>query len=94
MLFKESADLEDTTANLERAEKLMQIFFEHTSEESFIPSDATLEDAKQIAFTFTTRFSMFDALIVAVFDIIRSEKEKVQKISDELLKMNGKGKAV
>lgn len=94
MLFKESADLEDTTANLERAEKLMQIFFEHTSEESFIPSDVTLEDAKQIAFTFTTRFSMFDALIVAVFDIIHSEKEKVQRISNELLEMNGKGKAV
>lgn len=88
MLFKESADLEDTTVNLERAEKLIRIFSEYTSEESFIPNDATLEDAKQIAFTFTTRFSMFDALIVAVFDIIHSEKEKIQKISDELLEMS------
>lgn len=94
MLFKESADLEDTTANLERAENLMQIFFEHTSKESFTPSDVTFEEAKQIAFVFTTRFSMFDALIVAVFDIIHSEKEKVQRISNELLEMNGKGKAV
>lgn len=90
MLFKKSTDLEDTVVKLDRAENLMQMFFEHTEEESFIPQKTTLEEAKQIAFTFTTRFSMFNALIEAVFDIVHSEKSNIEKISNELLEMSKK----
>ncbi len=90
MLFEKSTDLEDTVVKLDRAENLMQMFFEHTEEESFISQNTTLEEAKQIAFTFTTRFSMFNALIEAVFDIVHSEKSNIEKISNELLEMSQK----
>ena len=92
MLFKNSTDLEDTAVKLERAENLTQMFFEYTEDESFIPQNTTLEEAKQIALTFTTRFSMFSALIETVFDIVHSEKANIEKISNELLEMSKKEK--
>ena len=66
----------------------MQMFFEYTEDESLIPQNTTLEEAKQIALTFTTRFSMFNALIETVFDIVHSEKANIEKISNELLEMS------
>ena len=90
MLFENSTDLEDTVVKLERAENLMQMFFEYTENESSIPENINLEEAKQTALIFTTRFSMFSALIEAVFDIVHSEKANIEKISNELLKMNKK----
>ena len=92
MLFEKSTDLEDTVVKLDRAENLMQMFFEHTEEESFIPQNTTLEEAKQTALIFTTRFSMFSALIETVFDIVHSEKANIKKISNELLEMSKKEK--
>ena len=90
MLFEKSTDLEDTVVKLDRAENLMQMFFECTEDESVIPQNTPLEEAKQIALIFTTRFSMFNALIETVFDIVHSEKANIEKISNELLKMNKK----
>lgn len=90
MLFENATDLEDTVVKLERAENLMQMFFEYTEDESSIPENINLEEAKQTALIFTTRFSMFSALIEAVFDIVHSEKANIEKISNELLKMNKK----
>lgn len=93
MLFENATDLEDTVVKLERAENLMQMFFEYTEDESSIPENTPLEEAKQTALIFTTRFSMFSALIETVFDIVHSEKANIEKISNELLEMNRKGKA-
>ena len=90
MLFENATDLEDTVVKLERAENLMQMFFEYTEDESSIPENINLEEAKQTALIFTTRFSMFSALIEAVFDIVHSEKSNIEKISNELLEMSKK----
>lgn len=92
MLFENATDLEDTLVKLERAENLMQMFFECTEDESVIPQNATLEEAKQTALIFTTRFSMLSALIETVFDIVHSEKANIEKISNELLEMSKKEK--
>ena len=92
MLFENSTDLEDTVVKLERAENLMQMFFEYTENESSIPENINLEEAKQTALIFTTRFSMFSALIETVFDIVHSEKANIEKISNELLEMSKKEK--
>ena len=92
MLFENATDLEDTVVKLERAENLMQMFFEYTEDESSIPENINLEEAKQTALIFTTRFSMFSALIETVFDIVHSEKANIEKISNELLEMSKKEK--
>ena len=92
MLFGKSTDLEDTVVSLERAEKLMQMFFEHVEDESFIPEGATYEEAKQTAIVFTVRFPMFNALIETVFDIVRKERTNIEKISNELLETGRKEK--
>lgn len=88
-----AAKLEDAAFALEQAMNLMQIFFEFTQDEGYISENDSFEDVKNKSVAFIERHPVYETVLTSAFDIVKDQKDRINKISDELYTMNKKEKA-
>ncbi len=84
MISNNVVELEVITADLERAENLLQIFSEITESEAAQMNSATFDEQKGMALLFLQRHSILKSLITSALDIIQTERDKIDKITTEI----------